>query len=64
MRILGILFFVLLAAQLAIRLAIPEPRPAWSRYAVIACCIGVIACLLIPPVMGRFQRGKDKGSPE
>ena len=64
MRILGILFFVLLAAQLAIRYAIPEPRPAWSRVAIIACCAGVVVCLVLPPVMERFQRGKDEGSPE
>ena len=64
MRILAILFFVLLAAQLAIRYAIPEPRPAWSRYAVIACCIGVIVCLVLPPLVERFQRGKDEGSSE
>jgi hypothetical protein len=61
-RILGILFFVLLAAQLAIRYMIPEPRPAWSRIAVIACCVGVVVCLTLPPLVERARRGRDEGS--
>ncbi len=61
MRFVGILFFVLLAAQLVIRYARPTPAPPWSRVAVIACCVGVIVCLLIPPIVERVQRGKGDG---
>jgi hypothetical protein len=46
-RVVALVFFALLALQLVLRYARPEPAPAWSRVAVIACCAGIIACLVI-----------------
>jgi glucan phosphoethanolaminetransferase (alkaline phosphatase superfamily) len=62
-RIVAIVFFVLLAAQLILRYARPEPPPAWSRVAVIACCVGVIACLVIQFFSERATRSDDDMPP-
>ena len=55
---LGIVFFTLLGLQIVLRYAWPSPAPTWTRVAIIACCVGVVLCLVIQSVVERVQRGK------
>ena len=63
-RIIAGVFFVLLALQLVIRYARPAPAPAWSRVAVIACCAGIVVCLVIQFFSERAARPADEDPPE
>ena len=47
MRIVGIVFFVLLAGLVGLRVFRPDPAPDWYRYATIATSVGMIVCLTI-----------------
>ncbi len=63
MRILGIVFFVLLALQVVLRYTRPTPAPAWSRIAMIACCVGIIVCLILPTMAERAEQANDDQTP-
>ena len=62
-RVVAVVFFVLLAAQLILRYVRPEPAPTWSRVAVIACCVGVIACLVIQFIAEGRAPSEDESPP-
>ena len=64
MRILGIVFFVLLALKLVLRYTWPTPAPAWSRIAIIACCVGIIVCLILQTLSERAEQAKDDQTPD
>lgn len=56
MRLTGILFFVFLAAQIALRLFRPEPTPDWYRLLIVATAVGVILCLVLQTFADRKRR--------
>jgi hypothetical protein len=58
MSLIGIAFFALLAGQIALRLLRPEPTPDWYRILIIVTAVGMIACLIGPPVAARIRRPK------
>jgi hypothetical protein len=56
MRAIGIVLFALLATQIALRLLRPTPTPDWYRLLVLATAVGIILCLVGPPIVARFRR--------
>ena len=62
-RIVAVIFFALLALQLALRYALPEPRPTWLRISIIACCVGIFACLVIQFLAERDEHPEDETPP-
>lgn len=63
LRIIAIVFFVLLALQLVIRYARPDAAPTWSRIAIIACCVGILTCLVLQFLSERAARPDDEHPP-
>ena len=62
-RIVAVIFFALLALQLVLRYALPEPRPTWLRVTIIACGVGIIACLVILFLAERTEQPEDENPP-
>ena len=62
-RIVAVVFFVLLTLQLVLRYLGPKPPPMWSQVTVIACCVGIIVCLVIQFLSERAAHPDDEKPP-
>jgi hypothetical protein len=63
-RVIGIIFFALLAAQVALLLfAPPAPAPRPYQFARLTLALAMIACLVLQMGAERARRRRAKGLP-
>jgi hypothetical protein len=63
MRFIGVIFFVLLAVQVGVRVFGPVPTPDWVRVIIIVTAVGMISCLIVPPISDRLRRRRSAANP-
>ena len=60
MRLLGVVFFVLLAANVAMLLLAPSPPPRWYQLVRMVLALGMVACITAQVVSEWASRRRAK----